>query len=153
MLYHTTDVVLDPLGSTPAEGYVYQSFVDGISTCISYEGFVSSVAGVNTIQLTQILGELSNGACSQCVILNTPTPTPTLTSTPTPTASSPLPTCNSYLIENNYINTQTFTYRSCDTGLIVDGVINGYGSITICSPTTPTTTSSFITITSIGLCN
>lgn len=153
MLYHTTDVVLDPLGGTPAEGYVYQSFVDGISTCISYEGFVSSVAGVNTIQLTQILGELSNGACSQCVILNTPTPTPTLTSTPTPTASSPLPTCNSYLIENNYINTQTFTYRSCDTGLIVDGVINGYGSITICSPTTPTTTSSFITITSIGLCN
>jgi hypothetical protein len=153
MLYHTTDVVLDPLGGTPAEGYVYQSFVDGISTCISYEGFVSNIAGVNTINLTSILGKLIDGACSQCVNINTPTPTPTQTSTPTPTASSPLPNCNSYLIENNYISSQPFTYRSCSTGLFVDGVVNGYGSLTICSPTTPTTTSSFITITNIGLCN
>jgi hypothetical protein len=153
MLYHTTDVVLDPFGGTPAEGYVYQSFVDGISTCISYEGFVSNIAGVNTINLTSILGKLIDGACSQCVIINTPTPTPTLTSTPTPTASSPLPTCNNYLIENSYIQTQTFSYTSCITGLPVDGVLDGYGSTTICSSTLPTTTSSFISITNIGLCN
>ena len=153
MLYHTTDVVLDPFGGTPAEGYVYQSFVDGISTCISYEGFVSNIAGVNTINLTSILGKLIDGACSQCVIINTPTPTPTLTSTPTPTASSPLPTCNNYLIENSYIQTQTFSYTSCITGLPVDGVLDGYGSTTICSSTLPTTTSSLITITNTGLCN
>jgi hypothetical protein len=153
MLYHTTDVVLDPFGGTPAEDYVYQSFVDGISTCISYEGFVSNIAGVNTINLTSILGKLIDGACSQCVIINTPTPTPTLTSTPTPTPTTPKSACYNYLIENNYIETQTFSYTSCVTGLPVDGVLGGYGSTTICSSTLPTTTSSFITITNTGLCN
>lgn len=153
MLYHTTDVVLDPLGGSPAEGYVYQSFVDGVSTCITYEGFVSNIAGVNTIELTQILGLEVDGVCSQCININTPTPTPTLTSTPTPTPTTPTSTCYNYLIENSYIQTQTFTYKSCTTGLPVDGVISGYGSTTICSSTLPTTTSSFITITNIGICN
>jgi len=152
-LYYTTDVVLDPFGETPAEGYVYQSFVNGISTCITYEGFVSDISGVSTIVLTGILGPKSEGSCSQCVTLNTPTPTPTLTSTPTPTASSPLPICYQYLVVNNYIKPSPFTYTLCSTGSPITQDVNGYGSTTICSSTIPTTTSNFITITNTGICN
>ena len=88
-LYYTTDVVLDPLGNTPDEGYVYQSFVDGISTCITYDGFVENIAGISTIVLTDILGPESEGSCSECIIPTpTPTLTPTQTLTPTPTLTS-----------------------------------------------------------------
>ena len=152
-LYYTTDVVLDPFGETPAEEYVYQAFVNGISTCITYEGFVSDISGVSTIVLTGILGPKSDGACSQCVTINTPTPTPTLTSTPTPTASSPLPICYQYLVVNNYIKPSPFTYTLCSTGSPITQDVNGYGSTTICSSTIPTTTSNFITITNTGICN
>ena len=152
-LYYTTDVVLDPFGETPAEEYVYQSFVNGISTCITYEGFVSDISGVSTIVLTGILGPKSDGACSQCVIINTPTPTPTLTSTPTPTASSPLPICYQYLVVNNYIKPSPFTYTLCSTGSPITQDVNSYGSTTICSSTIPTTTSNFITITNTGICD
>lgn len=152
-LYYTTDVVLDPFGETPAEEYVYQSFVNGISTCITYEGFVSDISGVSTIVLTGILGPKSEGSCSQCVIINTPTPTPTLTSTPTPTSSSPLPICYQYLVVNNYLKPSPFTYTLCSTGSPITQDVNGYGSTTICSSTIPTTTSNFITITNTGICN
>ena len=165
-LYYTTDVVLDPFGETPAEGYVYQSFVNGISTCISYEGFVSNVSGVSTIVLTGILGPKSEGSCSQCVTINTPTPTPTLTSTPTPTASSPLPICYKYLVVNNSIQISngkqdlvtsvtsvSVSYTLCSTGLPTTQNISSQGSVIICSSTIPTTTSSSVTITNIGICN
>jgi hypothetical protein len=152
-LYYTTDVVLDPLGGTPAKGYVYESFVNGISTCIVYDGFVSDIAGVNTIVLTNILGPESEGSCSQCVIINTPTPTPTLTSTPTQTPSTPTSACYNYLIENSYIKPEKFTYSPCSTGTPTQQNINGNSSVTVCSSSVPTTVSTFITITNIGICN
>lgn len=152
-LYYTTDVVLDPLGGTPAKGYVYESFVNGISTCIVYDGFVSDIAGVNTIVLTNILGPESEGSCSQCVIINTPTPTPTLTSTPTQTPSTPTSACYNYLIENSYIKPEKFTYSPCSTGTPTQQNINGNSSVTVCSSSVPTTISKFITITNIGICN
>ena len=152
-LYYTTDVVLDPLGGTPAKGYVYESFVNGISTCIVYDGFVSDIAGVNTIVLTNILGPESEGSCSQCVIINTPTPTPTLTSTPTQTPSTPTSACYNYLIENSYIKPEKFTYNPCSTGTPTQQNINGNSSVTVCSSSVPTTISTFITITNIGICN
>ena len=151
-LYYTTDVVLDPLGNTPDEGYVYQSFVDGISTCVVYNGFVNDIAGVSTIVLTSILGLESQGSCSQCVIINTPTPTPTLTSTPTPTPSTSTSACYNYLITNPYIMTENFTYNPCSTGTSTQQNINGNSSLTICSSSVPTTDSKFITITNIGFC-
>ena len=151
-LYYTTDVVLDPLGNTPDEGYVYQSFVDGISTCVVYNGFVNDIAGVSTIVLTGILGLESQGSCSQCVIINTPTPTPTLTSTPTPTPSTPTSTCYNYLITNSFIMTENFMYNPCSTGTPTQQNIEGNSSLTICSSSVPTTDSTFITITNIGLC-
>lgn len=151
-LYYTTDVVLDPLGGTPAKGYVYESFVNGISTCIVYDGFVSDIAGVNTIVLTNILGPESEGSCSQCVIINTPTPTPTLTSTPTQTPSTPTSACYNYLIENSYIKPEKFTYNPCSTGTPTQQNINGNSSVTVCSSSVPTTISTFITITNIGIC-
>ena len=150
--YYTTDVVLDPFGETPSEGYVYQSFVNGISTCITYDGFVSDIAGVSTIILTDILGPESEGVCSNCVIINTPTPTATVTSTPTPTPTKPTPTCYTYLIENSYISPQPFTYSPCSTGTLTESNINGNSSLTICSSTLPTSTSNFVVITNIGLC-
>ena len=151
-LYYTTDVVLDPLGGTPAKGYVYESFVNGISTCIVYDGFVSDIAGVNTIVLTNILGPESEGSCSQCVIINTPTPTPTLTSTPTQTPSTTTSACYNYLIENSYIKPEKFTYNPCSTGTPTQQNINGNSSVTVCSSSVPTTISTFITITNIGIC-
>ena len=151
-LYYTTDVVLDPLGNKPDEGYVYQSFVDGVSTCVVYNGFVSDIAGVSTIVLTSILGLESQGSCSQCVIINTPTPTPTLTSTPTPTPSTPTSTCYNYLITNSFIMTENFMYNTCSTGTPTQQNIEGNSSLTICSSSVPTTNSTFITITNIGLC-
>ena len=150
--YYTTDVVLDPFGKTPSEGYVYQSFVNGISTCITYDGFVNDVAGVSTIILTDILGLEVDGVCSQCVFVNTPTPTPTITSTPTPTPTKPTPTCYTYLIENSYISPQPFTYSLCSTGTPSEQNINGNSSLTICSSILPTSTSKFVVITNIGLC-
>ena len=147
MLYHTTDVVLDPLGGTPAEGYVYQSFVDGISTCISYEGFVNNVAGVNTINLTSILGKLVDGACSQCVNINTPTPTPTPTGTPTPTPTLTRPACIQYSINNTFIQPLTYTYTDCGTGLPIIKTINSQKYNKTCSSSVPTSTSSFVIIT------
>ena len=150
--YYTTDVVLDPFGETPSEGYVYQSFVNGISTCITYDGFVNDIAGVSTIILTDILGPESEGVCSNCVIINTPTPTPTMTSTPTPTPTKPTPTCYTYLIENSYISPQPFTYSPCSTGTLTEANINGNSSLTLCSSTLPTSTSNFVVITNIGLC-
>lgn len=152
-LYYTTDVVLDPSGNTPSVGYVYQSFVNGISMCITYEGFVNDIAGVSTIDLTEILGLQSENACSECVIINTPTPTTTLTPTPTPTPSTTTPTCYQYLIENSYLKFQTFTYTSCSTGLPITQNIDKFGSVTVCSSSVPTTTSQSIVITNIGVCN
>jgi hypothetical protein len=146
-LYYTTDVVLDPLGNTPAKGYVYESFINGISTCVIYDGFVSDIAGVSTIVLTNILGPESEGFCSQCLIVNTQTPTPTPTSTPTPTPTLTRPPCIQYLINNTFIQPLTYTYTDCGTGLPIIKTINSQKYNKTCSSSVPTSTSSFVIIT------
>ena len=153
-LYYTTDVVLDPLGNTPAKGYVYESFINGISTCVIYDGFVSDIAGVSTIVLTNILGPESEGFCSQCLIVNTQTPTPTPTSTPTPTPTLTRPPCIQYLINNTFIQPLTYTYTDCSTGLPIIQTINSQKYNKTCSSSVPTSTSSFVIITVVvgGYC-
>jgi len=92
--YYTTSEVVTPLGGPLTQFMIFESNVDGISSCISYVGNSTKTIGVNTITLIAgPLGYSNLGECYLCVPqvsqtpTNTPTNTPTPTLTPTPTPS------------------------------------------------------------------
>jgi len=104
--YYTTSEVNTPSGDTLTQFMIFESTVDGVSSCISYVGNTTQTIGVNNIVLIDgPLGYSNLGECALCLpqLTQTPTLTPTLTQTPTLT---PTPTTS---LEPYY-----YLFRNCD---------------------------------------
>lgn len=87
--YYTSDIVLDPTGNRPKEGYVYKMNINGQSHCAVYEGLFENISGVDVIELITEIGPVTDGSCLNCNpgVSATPTNTPTPTPTPTPSTT------------------------------------------------------------------
>lgn len=104
--YYTTNEVITPLGGELTQFMIFQSTVDGISSCISYVGNTTQTIGINNIVLVDgPLGYSNLGECSLCVPEVSQTPTNTPTNTPTPTVTpTPTPSLEPYY----------YLFRRCD---------------------------------------
>ena len=114
--YYTTSEVVTPLGSPLTQFMIFESNVDGISSCISYVGNSTKSIGVNTIVLIDgPLGYSNLGECYLCVPQVSQTPTNTPTNTPTPTLTpTPTPSLEPfyYLFRNCNVSTQYIVQTS-----------------------------------------
>jgi hypothetical protein len=136
-VYSTTNVVLDPMGSTPVIGMVYEATVNEIDICVEYIGTVDNTSGVATIVLNTEIGLVSEGGCLVCIppVSSTPTPTPTVT--PTITPSSTPSVCCEYQVTNLLFSSNTFNIKSCSTNQTEVITINGGSTITVKSYKVP----------------
>ena len=130
-VYSTTNVVLDPMGSTPVIGMVYEATVNEIDVCVEYIGTVDNTSGVATIVLNSEIGLVSEGGCLVCIppVSSTPTPTPTVTPTITPSSTPNI--CCEYVVTNLLFSSNTFNIKSCSTNQTEVITINGGSSITV----------------------
>ncbi len=71
--YFTTQSLLDPFNSELLQGYVYEVIVNGEKICAIYDGLVQNISGIDNIEITGIVGNSSEGACLDCIVV-TPTP-------------------------------------------------------------------------------
>lgn len=137
--YFTSDVVyLSGTTTTPKEGYVYNSIINGQGYCVIYEGLFDNISGVDIITLTNEIGSSNSGACLQCNAQLTPTPTQTPTQTPTPTPSPTPCVSYQYTVTNNSPSKITVNYFDCIEGSKTVSLPRN-SSIIICSTTVPTT--------------
>jgi hypothetical protein len=136
--YFTSDVVyLYGTTEIPKEGYVYNAIINNQGCCVTFEGLVDNISGVDIIELTNEVGPANTGSCLQCNAQVTPTPTltPTMTPTPTPTASP----CVSYQYRVTNLSPSRLTVQYMDCGKGFESLsLNGNTSAIICSITTPT---------------
>jgi len=150
-LFHTSSVVLDPIGNLPTVGVVYRANINGDSVCVVYDGLVENISGADNVTLLETIGSESTGSCSICVPIPSQTPTPTPTNTPTNTPTpSPLPCFECLVTNNDPFGDYTFDYKNC-SGEFQSVLINAQGSETICCSEIPSSTSTF-TVTQIGNC-
>ena len=114
--YYTTSEIITPSGDTLTQFMIFESSVDGISSCISYVGNTTSTIGVNSIVLIDgPLGYSNLGECSLCIPEVSQTPTNTPTNTPTPTVTpTPTPSLEPfyYLFRNCNVRTQYIVQTS-----------------------------------------
>lgn len=149
--YFTSDVVyLSGTTEIPKEGYVYNAIINNQGYCVTFEGLVDNISGVDNIQLTNEVGPSNTGSCLFCNAQPTPTPTltPTMTPTPTPTASP----CVSYQyrITNLSPSKLTVTYVDCIEGFKSIS-LNGSTAVIVCSTTLPTSNNpQNLQVTSLG---
>lgn len=81
-LYHTSELILDEFNQPIQVGYVYRTTINGVSTCVVYDGLVDNISGADDIIIVENIGlEVDNG-CNNCTIIPSQTPTPTPTQTP-----------------------------------------------------------------------
>ena len=140
--YFTSDVVyISGTTEIPKEGYVYNAIINNQGYCVTFEGLVDNISGVDNIELTNEVGPANTGSCLFCNAQPTPTPTltPTMTPTPTPTVSP----CVSYQyrLSNFSPSKITATYVDCVKGLESIS-LQPNSSVIVCSTTPPTSNNS-----------
>lgn len=150
-LFHSNDVILDPIGNLPSLGVVYRANINGDSVCVVYDGIVENISGADNVVLLETIGLESTGACSNCFPIQSQTPTPTPTNTPTPTPTASPLFCFEYLVNNtDQFHDIGLKYIDCNGQLQTISVLAG-ASITICASSVPPPTN-YLTITEIGDC-
>lgn len=73
--YYTTQILFDSSGNTISQGYVYNTYINGIGICATFEGLVDNISGIDNIQIVGLIGPFNQGACLDCI---PPTPDPIL---------------------------------------------------------------------------
>ena len=138
--YYTSDIVLDPSGNRPKEGYVYKMNINGQSHCAVYEGLFENISGVDVITLITEIGPVTNGSCLNCSPNVSVTPTNTPTPTPTPTPSTTPCVLIQYRVSNLGPTGTRYSYTDC-SGATLGGVLATATNAIVCSSTVPTSLS------------
>jgi hypothetical protein len=128
--YYTSELLLLS-GQTPNEGYVYELIINNKTVCASFVGLVDNISGVDNIEIVREIGLSSQGACIQCVPIQSNTPTPTITPTPTPTPTQSIPCFECKTVSNlpqpgNSIVINGVTLSATGTGSIEEGIFGGF---------------------------
>lgn len=146
--YYTSDIVLDPTGNRPKEGYVYKMNINGQSHCAVYEGLFENISGVDVIELITEIGPVTNGSCLNCTpnISNTPTNTPTPTPTPTPSTTPCV--LIQYRVNNMGPSQIKYSYTDCSGNSIKEFLATATNAI-VCSSSVPTSLSLSFNVTNL----
>lgn len=150
--YFTTEIIFDQNNQSLIEDYVYGGFVDGVSTCFIFRGFVEYISGPSSVSITQIYGPANEGKCIECSVIPSQTPTPTQTITPTPTKTLPQTTCFYYEINNYSELFQEYNYVDCNGITISPSPLPQKQAIRFCASASPTVFSPSMVITNLGPC-
>ena len=148
--YYTSDIVLDPLGNTPKEGYVYKMNINGQSHCAIYQGLFENISGVDIIELITEIGPVTEGSCLNCDPGISPTPSPTPTPTPTPTPSPSPCVSLEYRVTNIGPSSLKYSYTNC-LGNTISANLTADTNFIVCSTTIPISPS--LSFTAINLQN
>jgi hypothetical protein len=136
--YFTSEVVyLSGTTEIPKEGYVYNAVINNQGSCVTFEGLVDNISGVDIIELTNEVGPSSAGACLSCNVQISPTPTSTPTPTPTPTPTSSPCVTYQYTVTNLSPTSINVSYVDCTIGFQTTP-LPGNTSTIICSTIPPT---------------
>ena len=149
--YFTTETIYDQNNQSLIEDYVYGGFVDGVSSCFIFRGFVEYISGPSVISITSSYGSTNEGKCVECQPIPTSTPTVTPTPTLTPTLS-PIPNnCFLYTINNNSGVNQEYRYTGCNGNVIIS-VLGSKTSIQVCAGAPPNVFSPSMVVNLVGPC-
>lgn len=149
--YFTTEAVYDQNSQALIENNVYGGFVDGVSTCFIFRGFVEYISGPSTISVTSGYGSANEGKCVECQPIPTSTPTVTPTPTMTPTLS-PVPNNCFYYEINNYSDlVQEYNYINCNS-VQVSSVLAEKQAVRFCASAPPNVYSPAMSATTLGPC-
>jgi len=143
--YYTSDIVLDPLGNTPKEGYVYKMNINGQSHCAIYQGLFENISGVDVIELITEIGPVTDGSCLNCDPGISPTPSPTPTPTPTPTPSPSPCVSLEYRVTNIGPSSLKYKYTNC-LGDSISANLAADTNFIVCSTTIPISSSLSFTV-------
>jgi hypothetical protein len=150
--YFTTENIFDQNGQGLIEDYVYGGFIDGVSSCFIFRGFVEYISGPSVVNITAIYGSANEGKCVDCSIIPSQTPTPTPTLTPTPTQTLPKNNCFYYEINNYSELFQEYNYVNCDGITVSPQPLPQKQAIRICASAPPTVFSPSMVVTNLGPC-
>jgi hypothetical protein len=150
--YFTTEIIFDQNGQGLIEDYVYGGFIDGVSSCFIFRGFVEYISGPSVVNITAIYGSANEGKCVDCSIIPSQTPTPTPTLTPTPTQTLPKNNCFYYEINNYSELFQEYNYVNCDGITVSPQPLPQKQAIRICASAPPTVFSPSMVVTNLGPC-
>ena len=149
--YFTTETIYDQNNQSLIEDYVYGGFVDGVSSCFIFRGFVEYISGPSVISITSAYGSTNEGKCVECQPIPTSTPTVTPTPTMTPTLS-PVPNNCFYYEINNYSDlVQEYNYINCNS-VQVSSVLAEKQAIRFCASAPPNVYSPAMSATTLGPC-
>ncbi len=149
--YFTTETIYDQNNQSLIEDYVYGGFVDGVSSCFIFRGFVEYISGPSVISVTSVYGSTNEGKCVECQPIPTSTPTVTPTPTLTPTLSPVPNNCLYYEINNFSDLLQEYNYINC-SNVQVSSVLPEKQAIRFCASAPPTVYSPAMSATTLGPC-
>jgi hypothetical protein len=149
--YFTTETIFDQNGQALIQDYVYGGFIDNVSVCFIFRGFVDYISGPSNVIITNIYGSVNEGKCIDCNVIPSQTPTPTPTLTPTPTVSLG-PICNQYEISNTSLLVQEYKYYDCKNKLISPLPLPSSASTLVCSISEPIVYSPSMVVIILGPC-